>query len=82
MIYFVTWLAIGGTIGWIVSVARRDRSQQDILFNLIGAATGAYIGATLIAPMMRAGAVGPYLAASVGAALALALVNVARRAPG
>ncbi len=85
---FITWLVVGGLIGWLASVAMKLRAEQDQLLSVVVGVVGAIAGGMLIGPMLGARQVvggdygpGALFASLAGAVLLVALVLVFRRRP-
>jgi uncharacterized membrane protein YeaQ/YmgE (transglycosylase-associated protein family) len=85
---FITWLVVGGLIGWLASVAMRMRDERDQLLSVVVGVVGALVGGMLIGPMLGAPQVvggdygpGALFASLAGAVLLVALVLVFRRRP-
>jgi uncharacterized membrane protein YeaQ/YmgE (transglycosylase-associated protein family) len=85
---FITWLVVGGLIGWLSCVVLRRHDEQEQLLNVIVGIAGAFVGGTLLGPALGARTVvgGDYgpgaLAASLAGAVALlAVVLLFRRRP-
>ena len=83
---FITWLIVGGVIGWLASIVMKTDGQQGIVLNVVVGIVGAMLGGWLISPMVGAGTINqdnfslPALLVSfLGAAILLAIVNLFRR---
>lgn len=83
---FLSWIVIGGVIGWLASVVMKTDGQQGLLLNIIVGIVGAFLGGFLLSPLFGAGTIngndfsGPSLVISfLGALILLALVNLVRR---
>ena len=87
MINFIIWLVIGGIIGWLASIVMRTDAQQGIFLNVIVGIVGAFIGGFILRLIGGGGAtmnqsdfsIPSLIAASVGACILLAIVNLVRR---
>jgi uncharacterized membrane protein YeaQ/YmgE (transglycosylase-associated protein family) len=82
----ITWLVVGGLIGWLASMLMKTNDQQGIFLNVVVGIVGAMLGGWFISPLLGAGTINqndfslPALAVSfVGAAILLAIVNLVRR---
>ncbi len=82
----ITWLAIGGVIGWIASMIMKTNAEQGMVLNVIVGIIGAMLGGWLVAPLLGAGTVsqgdfsaGGLIVSLVGAIILLAIVNLFRR---
>jgi uncharacterized membrane protein YeaQ/YmgE (transglycosylase-associated protein family) len=83
---FITWLIVGGLIGWLASMLMKTDAQQGIVLNIVVGIVGAFLAGLLITPLIGVGTINqdnfslPALLVSfVGAALLLAIVNFFRR---
>ena len=83
---FLSWIVIGGVIGWLASIVMKTDAQQGIVLNIIVGIVGAFLGGFLLAPLFGTGTIngndfsGPSLIISfLGALILLALVNLVRR---
>ena len=80
---FITWLIVGGLIGWIASKIMRTDAQQGIFLNIVVGIVGAFLGGWLIAPMLGSGTINQndfslvgLVVSLVGAIILLAIVNL------
>ncbi len=80
------WLVVGGVIGWIASLIMKTDGQQGIFLNVIVGVVGAMLAGWLISPLIGVGtinqndfSVAALLVSLVGAAILLAIVNLAFR---
>ena len=83
---FLTWLVVGGVIGWLASIYMKTNDQQGLLLNVVVGIVGAMLAGWFITPLVGVGTINqsnfslPSLFVSfMGAAILLAIVNVARR---
>lgn len=83
---FIVWLIVGGVIGWLASILMKTNSQQGIILNVVVGIVGAMIAGWFITPLVGIGTINqndfsmPAMFVSfVGAAILLAIVNLARR---
>ncbi len=83
---FISWIVIGGLIGWIASKIMNTDAQQGIVLNVVVGIVGAVIGGWLITPLIGVGTINQdafsvpaMLVSLLGAALLLAIVNLVRR---
>ena len=83
---FISWIVIGGLIGWIASKIMNTDAQQGIVLNVVVGIVGAVIGGWLITPLIGVGTINQdafsvpaMLVSLLGAALLLAIVNLFRR---
>ena len=82
----ITWLVVGGLIGWIASMIMRTDAQQGVVLNIVVGIVGALLGGWLISPLLGQGTInsgdfslGGLLVSLLGAVLLLAIVNLFRR---
>ena len=83
---FLIWLFVGGVIGWLASALMKTDGQQGIILNVVVGIVGAMLAGWFITPLVGVGTInqGNFSLASLfvsfmGAAILLAIVNVARR---
>lgn len=83
---FISWIVIGGLIGWIASKIMNTDAQQGIVLNVVVGIIGAVIGGWLITPLIGVGTINQdafsvpaMLVSLLGAAILLAIVNLVRR---
>ncbi len=81
----LTWLMIGGLVGWLASAALRINSQEKIFLNVaIGSAAAAFSGWFLTPlagiPVLNQGSlsIGGIFVSFLGAIVALAIFNLVR----
>ena len=86
MMNVIVWLVLGAVSGWLVSLVMQTDNQEEILLNVAVGIAGAVLTGWLVSPLVGAGTIHqthfslPSLPVSlVGAAIALAAVNVFRR---
>jgi uncharacterized membrane protein YeaQ/YmgE (transglycosylase-associated protein family) len=86
MINFIAWIAVGGLLGWLVSLMIRTDSERGVLLNIIVGIVGALIAGWVISPMIGVGRVsqgsfsGSALLISLfGALVLLSVINVLKR---
>lgn len=79
----LTWLIVGGLIGWLASVFLR--AQEGVLLNIVIGILGALVGGWLISPLVGAGTINQadFSVAGLGisllgAIILLAIVNLFR----
>ncbi len=80
MISLLTWLIIGGIVGWLAGIIMRD--NNGVLVNIIVGIVGAFIGGLILArgdinnsPLT----LGTFAVSLLGAVVLLAIVNLVRR---
>lgn len=85
---FITWLVVGGLLGWLASVAMKMNAEQEQLLAVVVGIAGAFVGGFLFGPLLGArqlvgGDYGPgaLLASLAGAIVLLAIVIAFRRRP-
>ncbi len=83
---FISWLVIGGLIGWVASMIMKTNAQQGIILNVVVGIVGALVAGWLITPLVGVGTINqnsfsvPALLVSLGGAvILLAIVNLFRR---
>ena len=82
----ITWLIVGGVIGWLASMLMKTNGQQGIILNVVVGGVGALLAGWFISPLVGVGTINqgnfslPALLVSfVGAAILLAILNLFRR---
>jgi uncharacterized membrane protein YeaQ/YmgE (transglycosylase-associated protein family) len=78
----ITWLIVGGIVGWLASLIMRTDSQQGILLNILVGIVGAAIAGLLIGRgSINTDALDMtnILWSLVGAVILLGVVNLVRR---
>lgn len=85
MINLITWLVVGGVIGWIASLIMKTDAQQGIFLNIVVGIVGAALAGFLISPLLgvpsineNAFSLGAMLVSLLGAVLLLAIVRLVR----
>lgn len=83
---FISWIIVGGILGWIASMIMKTNEQQGIILNIIVGIVGAFLGGLLLAPLFGTGtinqsdfSIGSLLVSLLGAVILLAIVNFFRR---
>jgi len=83
---FISWIIVGGILGWVASMIMKTNGQQGIFLNIIVGIVGAFLGGLLLAPLFGTGtinqsdfSIGSLLVSLVGAVILLAIVNFFRR---
>ena len=83
---FLSWIIVGGLLGWVASMIMKTNEQQGIILNIIVGIVGAFLGGLLLAPLFGTGtinqsdfSIGSLLVSLVGAVILLAIVNFFRR---
>lgn len=81
----ITWLLIGGLIGWVGSILIGTGSREGLIRNVVVGIAGAYIGSWLLSKLFESAnqggfSVGVIIASFLGAASLLLLVNRLSRA--
>jgi uncharacterized membrane protein YeaQ/YmgE (transglycosylase-associated protein family) len=82
----VTWLVIGGVVGWVASIIVRTDSPQGVFLNVVVGSTGSVVAGWFLSPLFGAPAIGdnifsmPVLLVSLlGAVILLTMANLLRR---
>ena len=83
---FISWIIVGGILGWIASMIMKTNEQQGIFLNIVVGIVGAFLGGLLLAPLLGTGtinqsdfSIGSLMVSLVGAVILLAIVNFFRR---
>jgi uncharacterized membrane protein YeaQ/YmgE (transglycosylase-associated protein family) len=83
---FISWIIVGGILGWVASMIMKTNEQQGIILNIIVGIVGAFLGGLLLAPLFGTGtinqsdfSIGSLLVSLLGAVILLAIVNFFRR---
>ena len=83
---FISWLIIGGILGWLASIVMGRNDQMGIILNIVVGIVGAFLGGLLLAPLFGTGtinqsdfSIGSLLVSFLGAIILLAIVNFFRR---
>ena len=86
MLNFVSWLIVGGIIGWIASAIMRTDAEQGTLLNIVVGVVGAFVAGLVLTPLLGIGTINegsfslPALVVSLlGAVLLLAVVSLFRQ---
>jgi uncharacterized membrane protein YeaQ/YmgE (transglycosylase-associated protein family) len=86
---FITWLIVGGLIGWVASMIMGTNAQQGIILNVVVGIVGAFLAGFLLTPYFGISTINqnnfslPALLVSlVGAIILLAVVNLFTRRGG
>jgi uncharacterized membrane protein YeaQ/YmgE (transglycosylase-associated protein family) len=82
----IIWLAVGGVLGWLASLAMNTDGQQGIFLNVVVGIIGALIAGFVVAPLLGTGTINTsdfslsgLLVSFIGAVILLAIVNMYRR---
>lgn len=82
----ITWLVIGGLVGWLVSVALRIEVQEKIFLNVAVGIVGAVFSGWFLSPLLGMSAInqgsvgmGGVFVSFFGAVILLAIVNLLGR---
>ena len=83
---FLSWIVVGGIIGWLASIVMKTNAQQGIFLNIIVGIVGAFLGGLFLSPLFGAGTINGndfsasgLLVSFLGAIILLAIVNLFRR---
>jgi len=82
----ITWLVVGGLVGWVASMVMRTNAQQGIFLNVVVGIVGATIGGWFLSPLFGVSTINQsnfsipgLLVSFLGAVILLAIVNFVRR---
>ncbi len=85
MLNFLSWLLVGGIIGWLASTITRTDAGQGTLLNIVVGVVGAFIAGLVLTPLLgietiNEGSVSlpAVIVSLLGAVLLLAVVNLIR----
>ena len=83
---FLSWIIVGGILGWIASMIMKTNEQQGIFLNIVVGIVGAFLGGLILSPLFGTGTINQYdfsigslLVSLLGAVILLAIVNFFRR---
>lgn len=83
---FLSWIIVGGIIGWLASIVMKTDAQQGLFLNIIVGIVGAFLGGLFLAPMFGTGTINGndfslsgLLVSFLGAVILLAIVSLFRR---
>ncbi|RYY02341.1 MAG: GlsB/YeaQ/YmgE family stress response membrane protein [Gammaproteobacteria bacterium] len=83
---FITWIIVGGILGWLASIVMKTNAQQGIFLNIIVGIVGAFLGGFLLSPLFGAGTINGndfsvmgLLVSFLGAIILLGIINFFRR---
>jgi len=83
MINFIAWIAVGGLLGWLVSLMIRTEKEQGVLLNVVVGIVGALVAGWVISPLIGVEKLGQstfsapaLLIALFGAVVLLGIMNV------
>lgn len=83
----ITWLLLGGLVGWLASAALRIDNQEETSFNAAVGMAGAAFSGWFVTPLLGVAVIdqgrlsaGGVLVSALGAVIAVALANVLRYA--
>ncbi len=82
MIGFLSWIIVGGIIGWLASMLMRTDAQQGVFLNIVVGIVGAFVAGLVFGRgQMNANdfSAPSLIAAFVGAVILLGIVNLVRR---
>jgi uncharacterized membrane protein YeaQ/YmgE (transglycosylase-associated protein family) len=82
---FISWILVGGILGWLASIVMKNNDQMGIILNVVVGIVGAFLGGLLLAPLFGTGtinagdfSISSLLVSFVGAIILLAVVNFFR----
>lgn len=80
---FISWIIVGGLIGWVASIIMSTNAQQGMFLNIVVGIVGALLGGWLLAPYVGSGTINAndfsvtsLLVSLVGAIVLLAIVKL------
>ena len=83
---FISWIIIGGILGWLASMVMKTNEQQGIFLNIVVGIVGAFLGGLILSPLFGTGTINQYdfswgslFVSFLGAVILLAIVNFFRR---
>ncbi len=83
---FLTWIIVGGIIGWLASIVMKTDAKQGLFLNIVVGIIGAFLGGLFLSPLFGVGTINgndfsaPGLLVSfLGAVILLAIINLFRR---
>lgn len=83
---FLSWIIVGGILGWLASMVMKTNEQQGIFLNIVVGIVGAFLGGLLLSPLLGTGTINQYdfsvgslFVSFLGAIILLAIVNFFRR---
>lgn len=83
---FLTWIIVGGIIGWLASIVMKTNAQQGLFLNIVVGIVGAFLGGLFLTPLFGAGTINGndfstagLLVSFLGAIILLAIINLFRR---
>ena len=86
---FISWIIIGGILGWLASIVMKTNDQQGIFLNIVVGIVGAFLGGLILSPLLGTGtinqddfSIGSLFVSFLGAVILLAIVNFFRRRRG
>ena len=86
MINFIAWIAIGGILGWLVSLMIRTESEQGVLLNIVVGIVGALVAGWVVSPLIGVEKISQstfsasaLLISLFGAIVLLGVINVLKR---
>jgi uncharacterized membrane protein YeaQ/YmgE (transglycosylase-associated protein family) len=83
---FISWLIVGGILGWIASIIMGRNDQMGIILNIVVGIVGAFLGGLILSPLFGTGTINQYdfsmgslLVSLLGAIILLFIVGLFRR---
>jgi uncharacterized membrane protein YeaQ/YmgE (transglycosylase-associated protein family) len=80
---FISWLIVGGILGWIASIIMGRNDQMGIILNIVVGIVGAFLGGLILAPLFGTGtinagdfSIGSLLVSLLGAVILLFIVGL------
>ena len=82
---FLSWIIVGGILGWIASMIMKTNEQQGIFLNIVVGIVGAFLGGLILSPLFGTGTINQYdfslgslFVSLLGAVILLAIVTFFR----
>ena len=83
---FLSWIIVGGILGWVASLIMRTDGQQGLILNVVVGIVGALLAGFVLNPLIGGGnimsgdlSLSAILVSLLGAVILLAIVNLFRR---
>ncbi len=49
---FITWIIVGGILGWLASMVMRTNGQQGLILNIVVGIVGAFVAGLFLTPLL------------------------------
>ena len=86
MINLITWLVVGGLIGWVASIVMRTDAEQGLFLNVVVGIVGAALAGWVLSPLLGIATInqdafsaGALVVSLLGAIVLLSIANLLRR---